>query len=107
MRPLELRTKNDCAVEGQQQFTRQKVQSVFNCIVSSHYLSTASEQTEDFVCAVVVVMYGVCKSVRLLYLFVVTRYKCLVNSVFYPNAMSSHKYMTVCSLKNTIPFWCY
>jgi hypothetical protein len=33
--------------------------------VSSQQPRTACEQTEDFMCAVVVVIYGVCKSVRL------------------------------------------
>jgi hypothetical protein len=34
-------------------------------IVSSHYLAT-SEQTEDFMCAVIVVIYTVCELVRTL-----------------------------------------
>jgi hypothetical protein len=39
--------------------------AVLNCIVSSQYPATTSEQTEDFMCNVVVVIYRVCKSVRL------------------------------------------
>jgi hypothetical protein len=41
-------------------------QQLLSCIVSSHYLATTSEQTEDFMCAVVVVIHRMCKSVRLL-----------------------------------------
>jgi hypothetical protein len=54
------------AGEGQQQFSREKVDSVLNCIVSSRYLAMTSEQTEGFACAVFIVICRVCKSVRLL-----------------------------------------
>jgi hypothetical protein len=64
MSPMGLGTKNRCAGEGQQQFSSQSVESVLSCIVSSRYLATAGEQTEDFICAVVVVIYIVCKLVR-------------------------------------------
>jgi hypothetical protein len=40
--------------------------SVLSYIVSSRYLATTSEQTKDLMCAVVVVIYRVGKSVRLL-----------------------------------------
>jgi hypothetical protein len=39
-------------------------QRVLSCIVSSHYLATTSEQTGDFIWAVVVVICRVCKSVK-------------------------------------------
>jgi hypothetical protein len=61
-----LETKNDCAGEGQQQLTRQTAQSVLSCIVGSRYLAKTSEQTEDFMHAVVVVIYRVRKSLKLL-----------------------------------------
>jgi hypothetical protein len=57
--PAGLGTKNDCAGEGQNQFTRPTVQSVLSCIVRSRYLATTSGQTEDFMCAVVVVIRSV------------------------------------------------
>jgi hypothetical protein len=37
-----------------------------SCIVSSHYLATIMEHTELFACAVVIVTYRVCRSIRLL-----------------------------------------
>jgi hypothetical protein len=75
MGPDGARNQEDCAGESQQQYTgldlklvgsRSRRLVVFGCIVSSRYLATTSEQTEDFTCAVVV------KSVRLLLSFVVT-----------------------------------
>jgi hypothetical protein len=42
-----------------------------SCIVSSCYIEMASEQIEDFMCAVATVIYRACKSVRLLQPFVV------------------------------------
>jgi hypothetical protein len=39
-------------------------ESVLSRIVVSCYLTITSEQTEHFMCAVVVVIYSVCKSVR-------------------------------------------
>jgi hypothetical protein len=58
-------------------------------IVSSRYLATTSEQTEGFICAVVVVISRVCKSVRLLKLFVVMSYE-PKNPIIDPNPVSSH-----------------
>jgi hypothetical protein len=55
-------TKNDCAGECQQQFTGldwTAVESVSSSTVNSHYLVTTSEQTEDFMCDVVVAIYSV------------------------------------------------
>jgi hypothetical protein len=61
------RNQNDCADETQQRFSRpNSVERVLSYIVSSRCFVTTSEQTEDFTCAVVVVIYRVCKSVRLL-----------------------------------------
>jgi hypothetical protein len=40
--------------------TDQTFESVLNCIISSHYLATTSEQTEDFVCAAVVSNIEMC-----------------------------------------------
>jgi hypothetical protein len=71
---------NDCAGEGQERFNRPKLvsrQSLFGsaqfwfdsqsevlepavCIVSSRYLATTSEQTENFMCAVVIVIQTPC-----------------------------------------------
>jgi hypothetical protein len=34
-------------------------QSVLSCTVSSHHLAKTSEQTEDFMCAVVIMIYRV------------------------------------------------
>jgi hypothetical protein len=71
MRPVGLGTKNDCVGEHQQQFTRQTSKSALSFIVSSRYLTTTSEQTEDFMCAVVLMLSRLCESVRPLRLFVV------------------------------------
>jgi hypothetical protein len=49
--------------------------------VGSCCQATASEDQEDFMCAVVTVIFGVCNSVRLSWLFVVTFCKCLVNPI--------------------------
>jgi hypothetical protein len=65
MSPLGLEIKNDCAGEDQQQFTR-RLCAVLRCIASSRDLATTIEQREDFLCALVVVIRRVCKSVRLL-----------------------------------------
>jgi hypothetical protein len=46
-----------------------------SCIVSSRYIATTGEQTDDCTCFVVIKTYRVCKSVKLLQLFVVTGYK--------------------------------
>jgi hypothetical protein len=63
MSPVGLGTKNDSAGEGQKQFTLptdRPIQSwVLNFIVSSSYPATTSEQTEDFMRAVVMVIYRV------------------------------------------------
>jgi hypothetical protein len=59
MSPVGLGTKNDCTAEGQQQFTQLTVKSVLICIVSTCYLATISEQTEDFMCALAVAIYSV------------------------------------------------
>jgi hypothetical protein len=68
---------------------------VVSCIVSSCYLATTSKQTEDFICAVVVVICRVCDSVKLLHLFVVMSYKFSINPIINPNPMSSYLYMTI------------
>jgi hypothetical protein len=61
---VETEARNDCAGEGQQQFNwlsdrefggRSRKLVVMNCIVSSQYLATISEQTQDFLCLVFVV----------------------------------------------------
>jgi hypothetical protein len=66
-----LETKNYCAGEDQQQCTPhidRPNRSALSYIVSSRYLSTIIEQTEDFtrICAVVIATNRVCKSVRVL-----------------------------------------
>jgi hypothetical protein len=87
-----LGTEYHCAGEGLHQFSSQ---SVLSCIVSGCYLATTSEQTEDFLCALVVVIYKVYKSVRLLQLFVVMSYKCSVNPIINPNSVTNHRHVTV------------
>jgi hypothetical protein len=47
----------------------------------SCYQATATEDWEDFLCAVVTVIYGVYNSVRLSQLFVVTLCNCLLNPI--------------------------
>jgi hypothetical protein len=66
-----------------------EVQSFFSCNVNSCYLVTG-EQTEDFMCAAVAVIYRVCKSVRLLQLFEVMSYKHSINPIIGSNPVSSH-----------------
>jgi hypothetical protein len=69
--------------------------AVLSCIVSSRYLATTSEQTEDFMCAIVVVIYRVLKLVTVLQLIVLTSYKCSINLTINPNLMSSQQLMTI------------
>jgi hypothetical protein len=71
MSPVGLGTKNDCVGEHQEQFTRPTRKSALSFIVSSRYLTTTSKQTEDFLCAVVLIISRLCESVRPLRLFVV------------------------------------
>jgi hypothetical protein len=59
-------TTTDCPGEDQQQIIWPKVQLVSSYTVRSSYIATTSEQTEDSMCAVGVVIYSVCRSVRLL-----------------------------------------
>jgi hypothetical protein len=61
------------------------------CIVSSRYLAATSEQAEDVMGAVVRVSCSVCKSVRLLQLFVVTSYKSSVNPIIESDPVPSHQ----------------
>jgi hypothetical protein len=68
-------TKNDRVMGDQQQFTLpDPSESVLCYIVSRRYLATTGEQTEYSTCSVVLMTYRVCKSVRLLQLFVVTAF---------------------------------
>jgi hypothetical protein len=86
-------TKNYCTGEGQQQFDRLTVLSVVSCTVGSHCLAMTSEQAEDFMCPVAVVISRVCKLARLLQLFVVTSNKHSKHSInpdINPNPMSNH-----------------
>jgi hypothetical protein len=93
MGPVGLETKNHCTGKGHQQLHSQSVsqsrKSALSCSVSSRYLAMTSEQTENFMCAVVVV-YIVCKPVRLLQLFVVMSHKHSINPIMNPNPVSSH-----------------
>jgi hypothetical protein len=93
MSTVELWTKNYCAGEGPQQFTELGWTSepVLSCTVSSRNLSRSSEQTQDFMGAVVVVIHSVCKSVRLLQSFAITSYKHSINPIIHPNSISSHE----------------
>jgi hypothetical protein len=50
--------------------------------------ATASEDIEDFMCAVVTVICKVWKLLRVLQLFVVTSYKPSINPIFNPNPES-------------------
>jgi hypothetical protein len=45
----------------------EQAKRVLRCVVSSHCLSMTSEQTEDFMCAVAVVIYSMCKLVTVCY----------------------------------------
>jgi hypothetical protein len=69
MNPVGFGTNNHCAGEGQQQFSSRSDNevsdstvswsrrlAVLSCSVTSRYLATTSEQTEDFTCTVVVVI---------------------------------------------------
>jgi hypothetical protein len=56
----------------------------------SRYQATVSEDWEDFVYSVVTLIYGVCNSVRLSYLFVVTFCKYLINPITNPNPVYRH-----------------
>jgi hypothetical protein len=49
-----------------------------------------SEDKEDFMCVVITVIFGVCNSVRLLQLPVVTIHKWSINPVTNPNPVESH-----------------
>jgi hypothetical protein len=94
--PVVLGNKNDCAGEGHQQFNRptEARESIVNrrsdWAVSSCCLATTSERTEHFMHAVVIVIYRVGKSMRLLQLFVVTGCKLSIKPIFSLNPMSSH-----------------
>jgi hypothetical protein len=104
-------TKNDCAGEDQQQFTgldgksvsRSVLRRVASCkwtvpvygwlwemsIVISRSPVTTEKQTDDFVCAVVVVICKVCNLVRLLWSFAATSYKRPIYQIINPNTVSS------------------
>lgn len=45
---------------------------------------------EEFVCAVVLVIYNVCKLVRMLGSFLVMSYRPPINPIINPNTVSSH-----------------
>jgi hypothetical protein len=53
--------------------------------VGSCYQATASKDSEDFMCAVITVIFGVSNSVRLSQLFVVTFCKCSINPIINSN----------------------
>jgi hypothetical protein len=57
-----------------------------------HYVKTTTEDRKDFMCAVVTVIYGMCNSVRLLYLLVVTVRKWSINPVTKPNPVDSQSH---------------
>lgn len=84
MSPVGLRTKHHCAGENRQQFGSQWV---LGYMVSSHYLANTSDQTEDFMWTVVVVICTVCA--------VFASYKHSINTIINPNIMSSHQHMTI------------
>jgi hypothetical protein len=62
-------------------------------IVGIHHQVTSGEDIancENFMCAVFTVIFGVCNSVRLSYLFVVMFCKCSINPTSNPNPVYSH-----------------
>jgi hypothetical protein len=81
---------NECAIVGEPL----EVVS-FAWSISSHYLTMTSGQTEDFICAVVIVICSVCALVRLLWLFVLTPYKHTLNPVIIRNPVYIDKLMTI------------
>jgi hypothetical protein len=56
------------------------------------YQVTTSEDTEDFMCAAVTVIFRVCKPARLLLVVTCCVYKWLVNQVTDPDPAFSHSY---------------
>jgi hypothetical protein len=63
---------------------------VLSSVVGSRYQATASESWEYFMCAVVNMIFGVCNSETLSWLFVVTFYKFSINPITNLNAVNSH-----------------
>jgi hypothetical protein len=61
VRVIIVRRKKLVAEAGDSSGTQRKDTSV----VGSHYQTTASEDLEDFMCAIVTVIFVVCNSVRL------------------------------------------
>jgi hypothetical protein len=66
------------------------VKTSSNLLSRAKLLAMTSDPTEDSVCAVVVVMYGVCKFVRLLKSLVVTSYKHQINPIIGINSVSNN-----------------
>jgi hypothetical protein len=58
-------------------------------ITEGCYLATDNEDTEDFMCAVVTAIFGMCKLVKGLWLLVITGYESS-NQIINPNPMSGH-----------------
>jgi hypothetical protein len=95
-------TKKDCAGEGQWQFTglnwtdgelwvvALRGWSSGMTIVTSRYLTTASDRITHRRLYAIVVIFNVCKLMRLFSSFVVTNYKCSVNPITNPNSVSIH-----------------
>jgi hypothetical protein len=80
---------------------RQPVKTLAENIVRIRYKETTSEDMEEFMCAAIAVVFGVCKPMRLLQLFVVTSrvYKWSVNRVTNPNPVCSHSYTLQCVIQ--------
>jgi hypothetical protein len=53
------------------------------------------KDSEGFTCAAVTVICSVCRSVELLYLTVITIYKCSINPITNSNPVASHYHMTM------------
>jgi hypothetical protein len=83
MSPVGLRSKIHCAGEDQQQFSSQSWVALLAAIIQQRLVNKQKTLCD-------VVIYGVCKSVRTLQLFLVTGYKRSVNSIINPKSMPSH-----------------
>jgi hypothetical protein len=70
----------------------------FDFDFGSRYQATVSEDWEHFIYAVVTVIFGVCNSVKMPHLFVVTElFKNAINPITYPNPVSVVTYhVTIC-----------
>jgi hypothetical protein len=70
--------------------SRQVASKQWQFVAGSEQSPLTNEQTEDFTCTVVGAIYKVCRSVRLLQLFVITSYTPSRYPIINPNPMSNH-----------------